>query len=152
MQYFIFYPIVGSNAAKSVVHLKKVQFNFKNVVKCRSRQGGERQRRCVVVRHFANDSYHLNAAVLLKRGSEVSHHLLGHDLHRLLLQVVFPDEGLAGQHRCSGTVWCRADERRRRVGQVDELMWGATTLWSNVRSCCFDSYTPVGMIHFIIKR
>lgn len=41
-------------------------------------------------------SHHLHAAVFLKCGGEVGHHLLGQDLHRLVLQVVFPDKVLAG--------------------------------------------------------
>lgn len=41
-------------------------------------------------------SYHLYAAVFLKCGGEVSHHLLGQDLHCLVLQLVFPDIVLTG--------------------------------------------------------
>lgn len=59
-------------------------------------------------------SCHFNAAVLFKCGHQVGHHLLGHDLHRLVLQVVFPDKGLAGQNCCSSTIWCRAKRKRRQ--------------------------------------
>lgn len=41
-------------------------------------------------------SYHLNTAIFFKRGGEVSHHLLGENLHRLVLQMMIPDEGFAG--------------------------------------------------------
>ncbi len=41
-------------------------------------------------------SYHLNAAVFIKRGGQVGRHLLGQNLHRLVLKMVFPDEGPAG--------------------------------------------------------
>lgn len=41
-------------------------------------------------------SYHLYAAVFLKCGGKVSHHLLCQDLHCLGLQLVFPHKVLAG--------------------------------------------------------